>query len=233
MRSTHEAPWCNVVHPRVWAGPGWDALVSQGSHGWPKCIQCHFGSRLSKESNHLTHPPAPSGLRWPLAVPGRVGGQRSWSTSEREAVVRVVVGSDARGTGLANSQASVVPWIRASLAGLGMGRSALEALASCCGSGFPSRQGRVGPPLQLEGMIAGGFSREGGDPAHHRCAAVALGVPPWRRGIVLGYFDTGGRVEPCRRLEAPLCQAWRYKGSKAELDGELQSSVGLGWEKTS
>ena len=145
------APWCNVVHPRVWAGPGWDALVSQGSHGWPKCIQCHFGSRLSKESNHLTHPPAPSGLRWPLAVPGGVGGQRSWSTSEREAVIRVLVGSDAQGTGLANSQASVVPWIRASLAGLGMGRSALEALASCCGSGFPSMQGGVGPLLQLEG----------------------------------------------------------------------------------
>ena len=62
----------------------------------------------------LTHPPAPSGLRWPPAKPGRAGGQRSWSTCEREAVIRVLFGSYAQGTGLSNSQASVVPWIRAS-----------------------------------------------------------------------------------------------------------------------
>ena len=94
---------------------------------------------------------------------------------------------------------------------------------------------RVGSALSCSWkvVIAGVVSRDGGAPAHHRCAAVALCVPPWRRGIVLGHFDTGGGVEPCRRLEAPLCQAWRYEGSKAELDGELPPSVGPGWEKTS
>ena len=138
-----------------------------------------------------------------------------------------------QGTGLANSQASVVPWIRASLAGLGMGRSALEALASCCGSGFPSMQGGVGPLLQLEGCdCRSGF--EGwwcpSTPPLRCCCTLC---PPWIRGIVLGHFDTGGGWSPAIGWKPPLYQAWRYEGGKAELDGELPPSVGPGWERTS
>ena len=64
MKKEHygrRAPECNVELPRVWAGHGWDALVSSGAPLEPKCILSPFWLKGLNLSQISPHPPSPCG----------------------------------------------------------------------------------------------------------------------------------------------------------------------------
>ena len=172
LRSSHEAPWCNVVHPRVWAGPGWDALVSQGAPWEAKMHPMPFWFKILKEILNLTHPPAPCGPRLLPAKSSR-GGQGAWQEHERacKAVIRVLLLAVAFGVP-AWSARRFRYWPQEGAPPLALALSDMHWLPGLATAAavFPLRRGWVCPPCWPKGWLQEA-SGDGGAPAHHRCVA--------------------------------------------------------------
>ena len=60
LRSPHVALWCNVVHPSVWAGPGWDARVSQSAPWGAKMHPMPFWLKILEENFSFFETPSES-----------------------------------------------------------------------------------------------------------------------------------------------------------------------------
>ena len=153
LRSSHEAPWCNVVHPRVWAGPGWDALVSQGAPWGAKMHPMPFWLKILKEILNLTHPPAPCGPRLLPAKSSR-GGQGAWQEHERacKAVIRVLLLAVAFGVP-AWSARRFRYWPQEGAPPLALALSEMHWLPGLATAAavFPLRRGWVCPPCWPKG----------------------------------------------------------------------------------